>query len=167
MAPRKNNPPPAGRGLEITRIFNAPRELVFAAWTEGKHLQRWCAPEGVTVISSAGDCRPGGAWRSCMLSPAGIKFPLSGVYRDVVPHELLSFTHAWEDPQGRRGHETLVTVRFFDHGEKTKVVFRQAVFNSTASRNGHADGWDQCLEKLRRHLATQQVKKQSHARRKS
>lgn len=166
MARRKNSASPAGRVLEITRIFDAPRPLVFAAWTEGEHLRQWCCPKGVIITASEGDCRPGGAWRSCMLSPDGVKFPLSGVYRDVVPHELLSFTHAWEDEQGRRGHETLVTVRFSDHGRKTKMHFRQATFDSAASRDGHAGGWNQCLDKLRAYLVNLDGKRKPHVRRK-
>jgi uncharacterized protein YndB with AHSA1/START domain len=165
MPKRKNSPPPANRVLEITRIFNAPRALVFAAWTEGQHLKRWCCPKHVTIISSEGDCRPGGAWRSCMLTPDGTRLPLSGEYREVVPVELLSFTHAWEE-NGQRGHETLVTVRFSDYGKKTKMHFRQAAFDSVGSRDGHAGGWNQCFDHLKDYLAALPTPKKSRVLRK-
>ncbi len=81
MTTRKNSPPekPAERVLVLTRIFDAPRHLVFEAWTKKEHLDEWLAPHGFTILYSEGDLRPGGAWRSCMLAPDGAKHPLSGV----------------------------------------------------------------------------------------
>ncbi|HVU16096.1 MAG TPA: SRPBCC domain-containing protein [Candidatus Didemnitutus sp.] len=135
------------RTLVLHRIFAAPRALVFAACTRGEHLQQWCAPHGFTIPKSEGDVRPGGQWRSCMVAPDGTECWLSGKYLEVEENRRVVFTHAWEE-KGRRGHETTVTLTFADIGPKTKLTLRQQIFDSTASRDGHRDGWSQCLEKL-------------------
>jgi uncharacterized protein YndB with AHSA1/START domain len=135
--------------LEITRLFDASREAVFDAWTLKERLDQWTAPHGFTILYSEGDLRPGGEWRCCMVAPDGTKHPVSGVYREIIEDEFLSFTHAWEDAEGKRGHDTLVTVRLEDApGGKTKMIFRQGAFDSVESRDGHAGGWGEALEKL-------------------
>lgn len=153
MSPKKTESKrePANRVLEITRIFSAPRHLVFEAWTKNEHLREWCAPKGFTIPFSEGDLRPGGKWRSCMRTPDGTDCWLSGVYREIVPDQLVEFTHAWEE-EGKRGHETIVTVKLSDYGKKTKMVLRQSLFESVASRDGHKGGWSQCLDRLAAHL---------------
>jgi uncharacterized protein YndB with AHSA1/START domain len=138
----------APQKLILTRIFAAPRSLVFAAWTQPKHIKEWSAPRGFTIPVSEGDLRPGGAWRACMVSPRGEKLWLSGVYREVVQDELLVFTHAWTEDDGKRGTETIVTVRFSDVRGKTKVVLEQSGFESEASTEGHKGGWSECLDRL-------------------
>lgn len=153
MSPKKTESKrePANRVLEITRIFSAPRHLVFEAWTKNEHLREWCAPKGFTIPFSEGDLRPGGKWRSCMRTPDGTDCWLSGVYREIVTDQLVEFTHAWEE-EGKRGHETIVTVKLSDYGKKTKMVLRQSLFESVASRDGHTGGWSQCLDRLAAHL---------------
>jgi len=150
----EKNKPDTERTLIIERIFDAPRRLVFEAWTKGEHLKRWCAPKGFTIPDSEGDIRPGGSWRSHMRSPDGQDFRISGVYREVIPNELLVFTHGWEDENGKRGHETVVTVRFADQGKKTKLTLQQAVFETVGARDGHQGGWSECLDRLAEHLET-------------
>lgn len=156
MAVRKNPPveKSAERGFVLTRTFAAPRSLVFAAWTQPKHLKRWSAPHGFTVPVSKGALRPGGKWRACIVSERTGKLWLSGVYREIVQDELLVFTHAWENADGSRENETVVTVQFSDAGPgKTRVTFKQSGFDSAASSQGHQGGWSECLDKLRDHLA--------------
>src|SRR5712692_7136395 len=100
------------RELVITRVFDAPRSLVFKAWTEPDRAVRWWGPQGFTTISCEMDVRPGGAWRICMRSPNGSDEWQQGVYREIVEPERLVFTYAFEDASGKPGHETLVTVTF-------------------------------------------------------
>jgi uncharacterized protein YndB with AHSA1/START domain len=138
--------------LVITRIFDAPPSLVFKAWTEREHLIHWSAPHGFTITHSEGDLRPGGAWRACMRSPDGKDLWLGGVYREIVEPTRLVFTHAWDGEDGKRGHETLVTVTLADHRGKTKLTFRQAFFPSVEERDGHAGGWAECFDRLDDHL---------------
>jgi uncharacterized protein YndB with AHSA1/START domain len=147
---------PAERSLVLTRVFDAPRRLVFEAWTKREHLDKWSAPRGFTMPSSEGDLRVGGAWRCLMIAPNGEKHPLWGVYREIVQDELLVFTHIWEADKPE--HETVVTVRFADEGGKTKVTLEQSVFRSVESRNGHVGGWTECLDILGEHLAKLQGK---------
>jgi len=160
MASAKNNPTeaPADRMLILTRVFDAPRHLVFEAWTKKEHLDRWCAPRGFTIPSSEGDLRPGGAWKSLMIAPDGERYPVGGVYREIVPNERLVFTHAWEDDNGQPEHETIVTVLFADLNGKTQVTLEQSNFKSVESRNGHEGGWTQCLDKLGELLSQLQTK---------
>ena len=132
---------------EITRVFDAPRHLVFQAWTQKEHMDQWSAPRGYSIAFSEGELRVGGRWRCCMRASDGTELWLGGVYRDIVEDELLVFTHVWEE-DGAPGHETLVTVRFGDIGKKTKVEFRQEFFDSRASRDGHAEGWTECFDLL-------------------
>lgn len=143
---------PKDRELVITRIFDAPPALVFKMWSEPEHIRQWLAPRGMTIPQSEGDFRPGGAWRSCMRTPDGAELWLSGVYREVVPDRKISFTHAWEE-EGKRGHETIVTISLELLGKKTKLTLHQAPFDSVGSRDGHAGGWGECLDKLAEELA--------------
>ncbi|MGH6896936.1 MAG: SRPBCC family protein [Geminicoccaceae bacterium] len=144
----------AERDLVISRVLEAPRDLVFEAWTEQEHLIHWSAPHGFTITHGEGDVRPGGAWRCCMRSAEGVDYWLGGSYREIVAPERLVFTHAWEDEADRTGHATLVTVTFAEHGQRTKLGFHQAGFESVASRDSHRDGWTECLDRLAGYLAT-------------
>ena len=150
---------PSDLALVLTRVFDAPRRLVFDAWTKKEHLDQWCAPRGFTIPSSEGDLRPGGAWRCLMVAPNGDKYPVGGVYRKIVPDELLVFTHIWEEDDGTPEHETVVTVRFADEGGKTKVTLEQTNLKSAESREGHKGGWTQCLDRLGELLAKLKAKK--------
>jgi uncharacterized protein YndB with AHSA1/START domain len=139
--------------LTLTRLYEAPREIVFRAWTEPEHLRRWCAPHGFAIPESEGDLRPGGAWRATMRAPDGAEHRLAGVYREIVPPERLVFTHAWLEADGRPGVETLVTVTLEDRGGRTLLTLTQSGFETAAARDGHAGGWTETLERLAAHLA--------------
>jgi len=141
--------------LSIRRSFDAPRALVFKVWTDGEHLKRWCCPKGFTIPFSEGDIRPGGAYRSCMRSPEGEDFWLHGVYQEIVPDERISFTHAWENEDGSKQHETLVTITLADtDAGGTRLTLHQSFFPSEASRDGHESGWNETLDSLEEHLAS-------------
>jgi uncharacterized protein YndB with AHSA1/START domain len=143
----------AGHELVITRVFDAPRSLVFKAWTELEQAAEWWAPRGCIVVSLAMDVRPGGAPRKCMRSADGVEYWRWGVYREVVEPERLAFTYATDDPQSLPGHETLVTVTFAKLGGKTRLTLRQVFLDSPASRASHQGGWSSCLERCACYLA--------------
>jgi uncharacterized protein YndB with AHSA1/START domain len=151
------------RALVITRAFEAPRDLVFEAWTRPEHLVRWSAPRGFTITHGEGDARPGGAWRCGMRSPEGIDHWLGGVYREIAQPERLVFTHAWED-DGQPGPETLVSVTLAEHAGKTLLTFRQAGFESIASLDSHREGWTECLDGLAEYLARLRTSRPTRAR---
>jgi uncharacterized protein YndB with AHSA1/START domain len=144
----------AERVLEIERIFDAPRNLVFKAWTEPEHLVHWYGPRGFTLPSCKLDLRPGGAWRSCMFSPEGHEYWVKGVYREIVEPERLVYTYAHENQDGTLVHETLVRVTFAEQRGKTKLTLRQAIFESLKERDSHRGGWNSSLDRLVEYLAT-------------
>ena len=148
MAPRNNTLPAPVPELTLTRVFNAPCSLVFACWTEGRHLKQWSAPHGFTIPHAEGKAEAGGVWRACMKKDDGTELWLGGIYQQVVLNELLVMTHAWDQEDGKPGPETLITVRFQDLGGKTRLTFTQTGFGSLESRDGHAGGWGECFERL-------------------
>jgi uncharacterized protein YndB with AHSA1/START domain len=140
------------RELVITRVFDAPRRLVFKAWTEPEHLARWWGPQGFTTPFCEMDVRPGGAFRFGMRSPQGTDHWLRGVFREIVEPERLVCTWAWEDEQRKPRHETLLTVTLVEHDDKTRLTLRQAVFESVTSRDAHQGGWASALDCLAEYL---------------
>jgi uncharacterized protein YndB with AHSA1/START domain len=142
------------RVLVVTRVFDAPRELVFKMWTDPQHLIHWYGPRGFTLPSCTLDLRPDGNWRSCMRSPEGREYWVHGIFREIVASERLVFTWMHENADGTPGHETLVTVTFDAQGGKTKLTLRQAVFESVKERDSHRGGWTSSLERLAECLAT-------------
>ncbi len=140
---------PADRVLVIERVFDAPRALVFRAWTDPGHAARWAGPRGFTAIHLRQDLRPGGAWRTCLRADDdGRELWQGGVFREVVAPERLVFTFAWDQEDGTRGPETLVTINLVESHGKTKMTFRQAVFDSVAQRDGHQGGWNSAFDRL-------------------
>ncbi len=138
--------------LVITRLFDAPRKLVFEAWTDPKHLAQWWGPRDYPAALVKLDVRPGGAWRHCLRSTeTGNDLWHRGVFREVVAPERLVFTFAWEE-DGERGLETLVTVTFADEDGKTRMTLRQTPFQSDGERDGHQSGWNSTFDRLADHL---------------
>ena len=142
------------RELVITRVFDAPRRLVFKAWTEPERLVRWWGPQGFTTPFCEMDVRAGGAFRFGMRSPEGTDHWLRGVIREIVEPERLVYTWAWEDAEGKPGHETLLTVTFAEHDGKTRLTLRQAVFESVTARDAHQGGWASSLHCLAEYLTS-------------
>lgn len=147
-------PATAERELVVTRVFDAPRRLVFKAWTQPEHAARWWGPQGFTTISCKMDVRPGGAWRRCMRAPDGTEYRKRGVYREIVEPERLVFTYASEDLDGDIGHETLVTVTFAEEAGKTRLTLRQVGFETVAACESHQGGWTSSLERFAEYLAS-------------
>jgi len=143
----------AQRELVVTRVIDAPRRLVFKAWTRPEQVARWWGPQGFTTVFCKMDIRVGGAFRFGMRSPQGTEHWKRGVYREIVEPERLVFTFAWEDAEGNPGHETLVTVSFAEHGARTKLTLHQAPFETATARDLHLGGWTSCLERFAEYLA--------------
>ena len=143
----------AERELVITRVLDAPRHLVFQAWTEPDRVARWWGPRGFTTLYCDMDVRPGGSFRVCMCSPEGVEHWKQGVYREVVEPERLVFTFAWEDEEGKPGHQTVVTVTFAEPDARTELTLHQAVFETIAACDVHRQGWTSTLERFAEYLA--------------
>jgi uncharacterized protein YndB with AHSA1/START domain len=144
----------AERELVVTRIIDAPRSLVFKAWTEAEQVARWWGPQGFVTTFCEMDIRPGGAFRCCMRSPAGTDHWKRGVYREIVEPERIVFTFAWEDADGNPGHELLTTVTFGDLGAKTRLTLHQAMFETLERRDDHRGGWTSCFERFAEYVAS-------------
>jgi len=139
---------PAERVLVITRVFDAPRELVFKAWTDARLARNWWGPRDYPAVELEMDARPGGTWRGRLRSvETGQELPLGGVFREIVAPERIVFTFKW-DEEGERGLETLVTVTFAEQGGKTLMTFRHEPFQSVEERDGHRGGWGSSFDRL-------------------
>jgi uncharacterized protein YndB with AHSA1/START domain len=148
--------------LHITRVFDAPRELVWKAWTNPEHMKHWCGPRQFTANHIENDLRPGGKWRLCLHSDGfdtgdGVLRKLDlcqgGVNREVVEPERIVYTFKWEENPGLSANvETVVTVTFEENDGKTTMNFHQAFFVTSGDRDGHMRGWNSCLDKLEDYL---------------
>ena len=136
------------RELTITRLFDAPRSLVFKAWTTPEHMMRWWGPRSYTTPSCEMDVRPGGALRLCMRSSDGVDLWVHGVFREIVEPERLVFT-AVNDADLEA--ETVITVTFEDRSGKTFLTMRQTFAKPEVSR-GAREGWTSSFERLAEYL---------------
>ena len=157
MAPPSDPPAPASdREIVTTRVFDAPRELVFAAWTDPAHAGKWWGPRGFTTTTREMDVRPGGVWRFVMHGPDGTDYQNKIVYVEVARPERLVYQHAGEGDHADVQFQ--MTVTFADEGGKTRLTMR-AVFPTAEARNhraekyGAVEGAKQHLERLAEHLA--------------
>ena len=154
MAARKNSSATksAERETVITHIINAPRALVFKAWTDPAHLARWWGPHGFTNPVREVHLRPGGAIRIHMRGPDGTIYPMTGVYHEIVEAERLVFTSAALGKNGNPFSEVMNTVTFADHGGSTKLTIHARVARVTAEAApflaGMEQGWSQSLDRL-------------------
>ncbi len=156
----------SGNDTLFTRIIDAPRDLVWKAWTDPKHLAKWWGPHVMTNPVCEVDLRPGGTFRIVMRDPKGIDYPITGVYVEiVVPERIVSTVNTeehskeWHDMinrnrpgGGKAATEMRWTVTFEEVGSKTKITIRTH-FGSAADRDafmktGMAEGWSQSLERL-------------------
>jgi uncharacterized protein YndB with AHSA1/START domain len=141
--------------LVVTRLIDAPRRLVFRAWTQPEHVARWWGPKGYVTTYCDMDIRVGGAYRFGMRSPQGTDHRKRGVYREIGEPERIVFTFAWEDADGNPGPELLTTVTFAEEAGKTRLTLRQSGFESIERRDSHLDGWTSCLERFADYMLAQ------------
>jgi glutathione S-transferase len=140
------------RTLAIERVFAAPPDRVFNAWTDPAVLARWWGPESHTIADVSIDLREGGEWMTVMVSPEGDRHHVSGVYLEIVPPRRLVFTWAWTG-DGGRGHETTVTVTFEPHPAGTLMHFHQATFAAAEHARLHNQGWTSTFDGFDRFIA--------------
>jgi uncharacterized protein YndB with AHSA1/START domain len=143
------------RAIITTRVFDAPRELVWSAWTDPNHLAQWWGPNGFTTTTSAYDLRPGGTWRFVMHGPDGRDYQNLVTFDEIVKPERLVYRHGDDvEPVQFR-----TTVTFEDLGGKTRLTLR-AQFPTADARDrvvkeyGAAEGAVQTIERLANYLTT-------------
>jgi uncharacterized protein YndB with AHSA1/START domain len=141
--------------LVVTRIFDAPAELVFKMFSDPKHLAQFWGPKGFTSTVREMDPRPGGAFRIDMRGPDGVIYPCKGVYREVVEPERIVY---FGEPDGSHGcggglpPRALVMITFAGHDGKTTLTintrFVAAADRDAAVKMGFNTGWASCLDRL-------------------
>ncbi len=136
------------RTLVLFRTIHAPRELVFQAWTEPKHLARWWGPTDFTLPHCEQDFRVGGKYRFCMRAPDGSDHWVRGEYTHINAPSRLVFTWLREDGEGDIWCDTVVEIVLEQRGSTTLLTLNQTTFATVAHCEEHAVGWNECLDRL-------------------
>jgi uncharacterized protein YndB with AHSA1/START domain len=152
---------PSDREIVITRVFNAPRELVFKAWSDPEYIARWWGPAGWTVPVSKMDFRPGGEWHYCMRGPEGEESCGLAVYHEIVKPERIVYTDYFAGADGKPVEgmpEALITVTFTAHDGKTTFNGR-SLYPTMEQRDkvlkmGLEEGMTESLNRLEALLAS-------------
>ena len=153
------------REIVAERVFDAPRELVFRAWTEAEHLRQWWGPTGWLVPHITVDLRPGGKWHYCMQGPedagewAGVQSWGLGTYQEIVPNERIVYVDAFSDAEGNVNEQmplSYITVEFHDHNGQTRVVSRTRYDTEeqlqAIVKMGAVEGFTQTMDRLEGYL---------------
>ena len=143
--------------LSMSRVFDAPREKVFQAWTEPGMLTQWMGPKEVDTTAAEVDLTIGGRYMFTMREPDGKLIELGGEYREIDPPSRLVFTWVLDGQScgGGEGHyvETLVTIDLEDLGNSTRLTLTHEFLPTQASREGHEMGWNGSFDGLEAALA--------------
>ncbi len=147
--------------MVVTRVFDAPRELVWKAWTDPKYVMQWWGPKGFTSPSCEIDFRVGGKFLWCMRTPDGQEGWNGGEYHEIVPHEKIVFSMYFADSKGNKldpaelgiEHEAVEdahdVVLFEDLGNgQTKLTFIGNDTMRDAIQSGQLEGWKETLDKV-------------------
>ncbi|MBC7872398.1 MAG: SRPBCC domain-containing protein [Ferruginibacter sp.] len=145
----------ADRELIISRLINAPRELVFEAWTRPEHLVHWYGPDGFTLTNHEIEVKAGGVWKFMMHGPDGRDYPNKIIFIEVEEPERLVYKHAGEDDTEPVNFH--VTVTFEKEGNQTKLTMN-SVFDSAEDLDrvnreyGAIEGGKQTVNRLAEYL---------------
>ena len=144
-----DRPPSGDLALTIVREFKAPRELVFAAWTNPARAEIWWAPKDFVLLEFKMDVREGGAWFRRMRGPSGRISTKYGEYREIRSPERLVFTYNTTNQEGVADPETVVTLTFESLGPKlTRFTLHHAGFDTEPLRDEHFGGWSGAVDRL-------------------
>jgi uncharacterized protein YndB with AHSA1/START domain len=147
--------------MVITRVFDAPRALVWEAWTNPKYVMQWWGPKGFTSPFCKMDFRVGGKFLCCMKTPDGQEFWNGGEYHEIVPHEKIVYSMYFSDAKGNKvepehygieheaieGAHDVVTFEDFGNGQ-TKLTLIGNESMESAKTSGQVEGWVQTLDKV-------------------
>ncbi len=155
---------PGKQEIVLLRTFDAPRELMWKAWTDSERLKRWWGPKGFTAPVFKIDLRVGGEYLNCMRSPDGKDFWSKGVYREIIAPERLVMTDSFADEKGNTVPasyygmnkdfplEMLITVILEEQDGKTKLTLRHLGLPSGEDSEGAKQGWSESYDKLAEYL---------------
>ena len=143
---------PSDREIVISRVFNAPRQLVWEAWTKPEYVARWFGAAGWTVPVCEIDLRPGGGWHFVWRRSNGSEMEMRGVYREIKPPERLVFTESW----GADWPETLNTLVLSEKDGKTTItstmLYPSKEARDAALKTGMKDGASESFDRLAEYL---------------
>jgi uncharacterized protein YndB with AHSA1/START domain len=134
--------------LEIKRLIKAPRDRVYAAWTDPVQMKQWFGPENVQTRDLIVDARVGGKFRWDLTNSRGEKMTMRGEYRELQPGKKIVFTWQWEDDEDWKDHISIVTVELDDADGGTELRLTHEQLPNEESREGHTRGWNSALDKL-------------------
>lgn len=136
--------------LEISRVIEAPRDRVYAAWTDLEQLKQWFGPENVKTRELVADARVGGTFRWDIINSEGEEMTMRGEFRELQPDKKIVFTWQWEDDEDWENHISIVTVELYDRDGGTELRLTHEQLPNEESRDGHTRGWESALDKLER-----------------
>ncbi len=134
--------------LVLSRIYDAPPERLYAAWTNPKAAANFMGPDKVKATEIEMDVRVGGNHSLVMVLEDGSRMPARGVYREVQPPKRLSMTWIWEEDDKSEEQETLLTLEFRERGKQTELILTHENLKSIESRDNHEEGWTAILDQL-------------------
>jgi uncharacterized protein YndB with AHSA1/START domain len=145
------------KSFTITRVFDAPRETVWRAWTDPDEAPYWLRPRSLTTPREHVDfdVRPGGSYRYTMVAADGTEYPTAGIYRELSPFDRLVLT--WGGVDDADDERPLITVELADHGDsgtQTQMTFRLDGAAGEPGDNYMYDGWAEAFDLLAERLAT-------------
>lgn len=144
---------PSEREVTLTRTFDAPRDLVFEAWTQPEHVKLWFGPRGYSLSVCEIDLRVGGGFRYVLRSPDGSATTMRGEYREIVAPDRLAYTETYDEYPGP---PSLVTLTLVEESGRTtltsRVLYPSAEVRDAVLKMGMADGAGQTLDRLAEHL---------------
>jgi uncharacterized protein YndB with AHSA1/START domain len=150
--------------LFLTRVFDAPRDLVFKSWTQPQRMKQWCGPKGFTCPVCKINVHTGGGYLNCMRSPEGKDYWSKGVYKEIEVPQRLVCTDSFADEHGnivspqeygmstQWPREALITVIFTEHAGKTRIMLQHSPINPGQERDMCQQGWSESLDKLALYL---------------
>ncbi len=134
--------------LEMTRFINAPRNRVYAAWTDPVQLKEWWGPKEVRTLKIVADNRVGGKYRWDLVNQDGESMSVFGEYRELIPDKRVVFTWKWDDDEAWENYTSVVSVDFSDRDGGTELSLKHEQLPSEESRDRHNHGWNSVLDRL-------------------
>lgn len=134
--------------LEIRRVIKAPRDRVYAAWTDPEQLRQWFGPENVRTREIVAQTWVGGKFRWDLINPEGEEMTVEGEYRELQRGRKIVFTWQWQDDENWENHNSIVTIELADAADGTEVRLLHERLPSEDSRDRHNEGWTSLLNKL-------------------
>ena len=144
--------------LEITRFINAPRDRVYAAWTDPVQLKEWWGPKEVRTLQIVADTRVGGKYRWDVVNQEGEKMSCLGEYKELVPGKKVVFTWKWDDDADWKDYDSVVSVEFSDRDGGTELRLTHVQLPSEASRDRHTGGWNSVIDRFEQYIEERRTK---------